>query len=111
MTISAKIAVKPEFDPGSVLAAVDAAIRADFCFDARDFGMPVTLDAVLASAHRVAGVLAVDIDALHRTDTAPGAQPEARVFPSPGTVAADGSVSAAELLTLDPAGLTLEVMT
>ena len=111
VVIGAKVAVKPGFEADQVLAAADAAIRHDFAFDAREFGMPVTLDGVLASAHRVEGVLAVDVDALHRSDTAPGAQPEARIFPSPGTVEPDGTVTPAELLTLDPAGLTLEVMT
>jgi hypothetical protein len=51
------------------------------------------------------------VDELHRTDTAAGPTPEARIFPSPGTVQAFGVVSPAELLTLDPNGLTLEVMT
>jgi predicted phage baseplate assembly protein len=111
VSIGAKIAVHPDHETTRVLAAVEAAIRADFAFEARDFAMPITLDEVLASAHRVAGVVAVDVDALHRSDTAAGPAPEARLFPSPGTVAADGSVSPAELLTLDPQGLTLEVMT
>jgi hypothetical protein len=106
----AKLTVKPDYDALQVLAQVEAALREDFAFAAREFGMPVTIDEVMASVHRVAGVAAVDVDALHRTGASPGAQPEPRIFPSPGTVQPDGTVTAAELLTLSPDGLTLEVL-
>jgi hypothetical protein len=106
-----KIVVKGEYATEQALADVRAALLHDFAFDARDFGKPVTIDEVTASVHRVAAVLAVDIDALHRSDAAAGPQPEPRLFPSPGTVLADGTVTAAELLTIDAAALSVEVMT
>ena len=109
--LGAKLTIKPEYEADKVIAAVAAALRTDFAFDARDFGMPVTIDEVMASAHRVPGVAAIDVDTLHRSDAAAGPEPEARIFPSPGTVQLDGSVSAAELLTLDAASLSLGVMT
>jgi hypothetical protein len=89
------------------LAQVDAALRRDFGFEAQDLSEPVTLDAVVASIHAVPGVVAVDVDQLHRTGVPPGPQPEARLFPAVPSIQPDGTVSAAELLTLDPQGLTL----
>lgn len=108
--LAARILVAPEYEEDCVLAAADTALRDAFCFDARDFGQPVTLDEVMAVLHRVAGVVAVDVDRLHFSGNVPGPEPEPRLFPQPSRVQADGSVNAAELLTLDPAALTLELM-
>jgi len=108
--LAVKIAVKPEYEIEKALADVRAALLKDFAFDARNFGVPVTIDEVSGSVHRVQAVLAVDIDLLHRSDAAPGPKPEPRLFPSPGTVLVDGTVSAAELLTLDAGALVVEVM-
>jgi predicted phage baseplate assembly protein len=103
----ARIKTAPDFVSDDVLAQVDAALRRDFGFEAQDLSEPVTLDAVVASIHAVPGVVAVDVDQLHRTGVPPGPQPEARLFPAVPSIQPDGTVSAAELLTLDPQGLTL----
>ncbi|HYG09235.1 MAG TPA: putative baseplate assembly protein [Pyrinomonadaceae bacterium] len=91
-----------------VLAAVEAALRASFSFTARAFGQPVTLSEVMAVMQSVAGVVAVDINKLHRSDEAEALNSflTARA-PQPGD---DAQVLPAELLTLDPLPLELGVM-
>jgi hypothetical protein len=108
--LKARIKVDPAYEVALVLAAADAALRTAYNFDARDFGQPVTLDEVMAVLHRVAGVVAVDVDRLHFSGQLPGAAPEARLYPLPSRVQPDGSVNAAELLTLVDTGPALEVM-
>jgi predicted phage baseplate assembly protein len=108
--VSAKIKIDPAYAANSdkVLAAIDAALRAAYSFDARQFGDPVQLSQVLALMQNIAGVIAVDVDALFRTDGPVGLNPRlAAAFPQAG---ADGTVSAAELLTLDPRPVNLSVM-
>lgn len=108
--VSAKIKIDPDYAANSdrVLAAIDAALRAAYSFDAREFGEPVQLSQVIALMHNVAGVIAVDVDALFRTGDAAIMNPRlAAGFPQAG---ADGTVSAAELLTLDPRPVDLSVM-
>ena len=81
-------------------------LRERFSFDARAFGQPVALSEVIAAIHGVEGVKWVDIDALHRSD-----EPVqwhavlAAQFPAAG----EEELLPAELLTLDPAPLVLEV--
>ena len=48
-----------------MLAAVEAALRAHFSFDARDLGQPVQQSDVIAVAQAVAGVVAVDLTRLY----------------------------------------------
>jgi hypothetical protein len=58
----------PLFDKLLVSTAVTDALRASFGFAGRAFGQPVALSEVIASIQRVAGVVAVDVDQLRRTD-------------------------------------------
>jgi predicted phage baseplate assembly protein len=105
--------VKPDPDAvaDAVLAAVAAALRAAFAFEARDFGQTVALDEVYAVIQGVPGVIASDVKQLHDSAEAPGALPEPRVFARLPTLQADGSVDAAEILTLEDGPLNLAVMT
>ena len=105
--------VKPDPDAvaDAVLAAVAAALRTAFAFDARDFGQTVALDEVYAVIQGVPGVIAADVKQLHDAGLAPGVLPEPRVFARLPTLQADGSVDAAEILTLEDGPLNLAVMT
>jgi hypothetical protein len=104
------VRVAPDADPGLVLPAVDAALGEAFGFEARAFGQGVSLDEVAAAAQSVAGVEAVHVAELHRTDTPspalvarlPAAVPQASLTAAP---------LAAELLTLDAASPEPEPMT
>ncbi len=93
-----------------VVPKVRDTLRSRFSFANRDFAQQVSLDEVMAVIQGVHGVEAVDVDELYRLD--PGAVPELkpRLFAMPPQVLADGSLKAAELLTLDPGPLALQVM-
>ena len=106
--LTAKVHVDPAHQATAVLAAVEAVLRTQFAFAARDFGQPVTLSEVLAVIHAVPGVVGVDLDHLYRS-AAPVALHD-RLLAALPCMQADGTLRAAELLTLDPAPLALEVM-
>jgi predicted phage baseplate assembly protein len=115
--LTATIIVKPAFQIDSVVAAVEQALRAQFSFDARAFGQPVMLSEVVATMQAVPGVVAVDIDRLSRIGNLSGGVDRLRRVDSflrfnllpPASLSAavpemlsDGTLLAAELLTLDP---------
>jgi predicted phage baseplate assembly protein len=105
--LEAAAKVNPDYLPEKVLAAIEQKLRESFSFEARNFGQPVNLSEVIAIMHAVPGVLAVDVNAFYRGETA-DLKPrlEARRPRSTG----DGELFAAELLTLDPRPLSLEEM-
>jgi hypothetical protein len=95
----------PVYDIKTVLAAVDAALRAHYAFDTRALGQPVQQSDVIAVAQAVSGVVAVDITRLYG-----GTQPFAQTLPSKQVRllasrmrVVGGAAMPAELLTLDPA--------
>jgi predicted phage baseplate assembly protein len=104
--VSATIIVKPDFQSDDVVAAVEQALRASFSFDARAFGQPVMLSEVMAAMQAVPGVLAVDLNRLNRIDNV-FRRKELSLLSDALSAAApsmqdDGTLLAAELLTLDP---------
>jgi hypothetical protein len=108
--LGAKVMVDEKYEPRRVLDNVESVVLSDFSFAARDFGMPVTIDEVMASIHSVDGVKAVDVDLLHDSEATPGIDPKPRIFPSPGSFLSDGSFEGASLLVIDPASLSIEEM-
>jgi predicted phage baseplate assembly protein len=90
-----------------VHTAVEAALREHFSFTERAFTQPVMLSEVIAVIHAVDGVIAVDVDKLYR-GASPTLQP--RLPADQPHIDANGVLQAAELLTLDPGLLPLEVM-
>jgi hypothetical protein len=109
-----KVKRDPAYELKSVLAAVEAALRAHYAFDTRALGQPVLQSDVIAVAHSVPGVVAVDLDFLYG-GTSPASQTvrsrQTRLLAS--RMRATGGVAlAAELLTLNAAPLErLEDMT
>jgi hypothetical protein len=90
--LQADLKIDPDRVRTDVVAAVEAALRAAFSFEARAFGQAVAKSEVIAVMHGVTGVLALDLNALHRTDVGgTGAGPD-------------------ELLTLDPGPIDLGVL-
>lgn len=106
--VAAQIKIEPDYESDKVLAAACEALRNAFSFAARKFGQPVGLSEVMALLQAVAGVVAVNISALHRSGAPPivSVRLEANL-PNGGD---PKSLGAAELLTLDPAPIDLEVM-
>ncbi|MBX3635891.1 MAG: putative baseplate assembly protein, partial [Rubrivivax sp.] len=114
LQVGLRVHCDAERDEAVVLAAVEQALREDFGFAARELGQPVQRSAVLASAHRVPGVRAVQL-----TDLFGGSAPAAQTLPGVHErllanrmrVGAGGVPLAAELLTLEAGPLArLEVL-
>lgn len=109
--MATKIETDPDHIPERVKAAVSAALQEQFGFEACSFGQGVALSEVVATVQSVPGVVMVDVDELYRIakeGEKEGTQPflEAEV---PRAGEEDGNVPPAELLTLDPEKLSLEV--
>jgi hypothetical protein len=107
--LKANVKVHPDYQVDKVLLAVEARLRADFSFQARSFGQPVSLSEVIASCQQVEGVVAVDVDALYYSDGA-ATPPPASLLTARIPVTNEDMVLAAELLTLDPAPLDLKIL-
>ncbi len=106
--LKAKVKVQqPEYLPEKVLPLVEQKLRERFSFEARAFGQTVALSEVLEVMQSVEGVVAVDVDKLYRTDKTEklNIRLEAALPQTGGE-----QVVAAELITLDPSPLNLEVM-
>src|SRR5262245_23551500 len=98
-----KVKVDPAYDKPAVLAHAVEHLRDRFSFAARAFGQPVALAEVVATVQAVAGVVAVDVDRLRRTDGVGGSgldQPLPAAVPEPNSLS---GADAAELLILSPA--------
>lgn len=96
--IALRIKRDPDHDAKKVLADVEAALRAAFSFDARDFGQTVSRSEIIATAQEVEGVLGVDMDRFYRGTTI---ALEQRLTPAAATTDAQGNGIAVELLLLD----------
>ncbi|MGB8340806.1 MAG: putative baseplate assembly protein [Chthoniobacterales bacterium] len=106
--IAGKLKIDPDYENEAVLSAAMDALRETFSFEQRAFGQPVVLSEVIALLQSVAGVVAVDLDFLYRTDQPMALNPRLEAnLPNGGD---PHSLGAAELLTLDPAAFELEVM-
>jgi hypothetical protein len=100
-----KVKRDPAYAIKTVLAAVEAALREHYAFDARALGQPVYQSDVIEVVHGVPGVVAVDLDFLYG-GTSPASQTiksrQTRLLASRMGVSV-GVALPAELLTLHPA--------
>jgi predicted phage baseplate assembly protein len=107
--VGLRVAVDPAYEEDAVLAGVEAALRSAYSFEARGLIEPVFRSELVAVAHGVAGVLAVDVDLLY---TGPTATLVERVLAQRPFVDEDGTAVPAGVMVLDPAPLDLlEAMT
>jgi hypothetical protein len=97
-----KVKRDPAYRIADVLTGVEAALRAHYSFDARSLAQPVLQSDVIAVAHSVPGVVAIDLDFLYG-GTAPSSQVgksrQTRLLASRSRVV-NGVALPAELLTL-----------
>ena len=106
--LSGRIAIHPDYRPDVVRSSVIEALRGAFSFERRRFGQPVMLSEVIAVAQSIAGVVAVTIRKFHRSGAVAKLNPRLEAaLPIGGDPAA---LAAAELLTIDPAPIDIEVM-
>ena len=107
--VGLRVAVDSAYEEDAVLAGVEAALRSAYSFEARDLIEPVFRSELVAVAHGVAGVLAVDIDHLY---TGPTATLVERVLAQRPVVDEEGNAIPAGVMVLDAAPLdSLVVMT
>ncbi len=101
-TISARVATDPDRVREEVIAAVKAALRGSFAFEARAFGQGVTASEVLTVMQNVHGVVAVDLESLDGRN--PIRHPN---IPARAAYWDSTAIKGAELLLIDPDGITL----
>ncbi len=108
-SITARIKVHSDYESDTVLEMVEDKLSEQFSFAERAFGQAVSFSEVNSVIQNMEGVVAVDIDQFYRTDSAPGLEKNRLVAaaPSPGSL----QLVAAELLTLDPSSIELNIMT
>jgi predicted phage baseplate assembly protein len=97
--LALRVGVDPAYESDAVLAKVASALETDYAREVREFVEPLHKSEIVASAHRVEGVIAVDVDALY-TPTQPG--PDRLLARQPG-VGPGGVAVSAGLLKLDAA--------
>jgi len=108
--VIAGVKIHPDHPKKNVLESVEQSLREKYSFDERTFGQPVHLSEVTADIQSVPGIMAVGVKKLHRFENYASPSLNVRLeadFPRTGE---RGDVSAAELLTLDPGPIELEVM-
>jgi len=103
--IAGTVMVHPDHDSRKVLTAAREALRARFSFAARQLGQPVMLSEVIGVLQSIAGVMAVDVDHLQRTDRTESVDPAPRLLADLPCCGAGADVAAAELLLLAPGDL------
>ncbi|WP_168797913.1 putative baseplate assembly protein [Pacificoceanicola onchidii] len=112
-TLSARLRIDPDYtaaaEPGSepVRDAVRAALRAHFAFENRRIGQPVRASEVITLMQSVPGVIAVDLDALHRLGDA--VDPNSVLLAEVPRQGGQGMLQGAELLLLSDEPVTLGV--
>ncbi len=102
--VSAQLVTDPRYRPEDVTASVSAALLAAFAFDRRELAAPVYASDIVRVIQSVAGVVAVDLDALY-LGTAAALAPVLTAQPARF---AGGRVLPAQLLYL-PAGNSLSL--
>jgi predicted phage baseplate assembly protein len=94
----ASLKIDPTYLSEKVLEQAEQKLRDTFSFASRAFGQPVHLSEVIAVLQNVAGVVAVNVTALHRSNETPELKEHlAAAVPLP----ARNQVLPAEILTLD----------
>jgi hypothetical protein len=104
------VQVEPAYVKEHVVAAVRSALEAHFAFARRAFGQSVTAAEIVTVAQGVEGVRFVDLDVLaldEPVDATPDVPSAVLVAPRPRWNALSNTFSRAQLLLLNPAGLTV----
>jgi predicted phage baseplate assembly protein len=109
--LKGRLATDPAYRQSEVREAVEQALHARFSFEQREFGQPVIMSEVIAAIQGVRGVVALDLDELHRTDATGGLKDglllETLASDAPRSATGSSAVLAAELLVLDPRPIDL----
>ncbi len=108
--LAARVLIDSVYEEHQVMEQVTASLQAMFAFEQRAFGQAVTASEAIAAIQSVAGVVAVDLDALYRFG-----QSKNRRTELPATTAywdaQLGEILPAQLLLLNPNGIELKAVT
>jgi len=108
LRVRATLVVAPDADASRVIGQAHAALAAAFAFAERGFGQTVSVDEVDAVLHRVEGIVAVNVIELYRPDQGATPRLEPRLFARLPEASLEALPLPAELLSLDPADITIE---
>ena len=117
--VKARLLVDSRHTPAFVIAAVETALKDAFSFEKRTFGQPVTTADIVSVIQNVPGVAATDLDQFYRYyDSMPIPEPHEQIIPDTGILDSDlpfwekenKKIRKAELLLINPVGITLEGM-
>jgi hypothetical protein len=107
--VDATVQISSDYQVLLVQPAIEAALRQTFSFQARSFGQPVYQSEVIAAIQEVPGVVDVVLSIYSSGDPLETPEPQlAATVPQAGS---RGSITPAQLLTLDPGPLGLTVTT
>lgn len=104
--LDARFVIQTGYQVEKVEAAIRQQLLAKFAFEQRGFAQPVTQSEVIAAIQSVPGVLAVDLDALHRRDASRTLQPKLLAEDTRWNEQTR-KIQAAQLLLLPAANMTL----
>lgn len=106
--VTAQLVIDRRFRPEDVFSRARAALLAAFSFERRSLGQPVHASDVVAALQAVAGVVAVDLDALRVEGSPAGLTSPLVAQPA---LSSGGQVRPAQLLVLEPGGIDLRAKT
>jgi hypothetical protein len=107
--ISVNVLIDARYLWADVEAAIIAAVADAFAFERRGFGQAVAMADIIRVIQSVAGVVFIDVDALHRFDASP-TQPPPDLLPAGGVTWEEDQPqpsALAELLVINPLGIAL----
>lgn len=108
--LEARLLLDPRYQAEALENKVIAALKSTFAFERRQFAQAVTASEVVAVIQKIAGVVAVDLDALYqvgRSKTLKQSLIASQAVSEPQT----NRVRPAQLLLLNPAGIKLTIVT
>ncbi|MEL7067745.1 MAG: putative baseplate assembly protein [Cyanobacteria bacterium J06581_3] len=111
---SAKLQLNPRYPQQQILNQVKTVLLMAFSFSHRSFAQGVSAAEVIRLMQAVSGVVAVDLDQLYRSEeAAPNNSLPVSYLPAAAARwnAQQGTPTPAELLLINPAGITLEAFT
>jgi hypothetical protein len=107
--LSARIKIDAAYEGEKIIAEVEEGLKNEFSFDRRQFGQPVTAAEIVSFIQEFKGVIGVDLDKLYLETDGPCQE---SVLPAENArLEVDtGDVQLAQLLMINPDGITLEEM-
>lgn len=105
--LAAKVAIKPGYIAENVFSAVREALLTKFSFESRQFAQGVNLSDIVSAIQQVEGVMAADIDYFYPVEHIDDEPALNSSVAASGAHWENGEMVPAQLLTIDPEGITI----